>query len=46
MQGKRPGMLDIKGRKKHDAWASRRGMAGDVAKQAYVDVVNRLVAGG
>jgi acyl-CoA-binding protein len=40
--GSRPGMLDFKGRAKYDAWASRRGMATDGAKRAYVDVVARL----
>jgi acyl-CoA-binding protein len=40
--GARPGMLDFKGRAKFDAWASRRGMAKDAAKQAYVDAVARL----
>jgi diazepam-binding inhibitor (GABA receptor modulator, acyl-CoA-binding protein) len=40
--GSRPGMLDFKGRAKFDAWASRRGMTKDAAKQAYVDAVARL----
>ena len=44
--GKRPGMLDVRGRRKYDAWATRRGMGADAAKQAYVDRVDRLVAGG
>lgn len=40
--GSRPGMLDFKGRAKYDAWATRRGMSKDAAKQAYVDAVARL----
>jgi acyl-CoA-binding protein len=40
--GSRPGMLDFKGRAKYDAWATRRGMSKDAAKQAYVDTVARL----
>ncbi len=42
VQGARPGMLDIKGRKKFDAWAQRRGMAGEKAMQEYVALVGRL----
>lgn len=46
VKGSRPGMLDFKGRAKYDAWAERKGTSKDGAKQAYVDLVNRLVAGG
>jgi acyl-CoA-binding protein len=42
--GKRPGMLDVKGRAKYDAWAVRKGMAKDAAQKAYVELVERLVA--
>jgi acyl-CoA-binding protein len=45
VQGKRPGMLDIKGRAKFDAWTGRKGMTRDAAQQAYVTLVDRLVAG-
>lgn len=41
--GKRPGMLDVRGRAKHDAWASRAGMSRDDAKRAYVALVDELV---
>ena len=44
--GSRPGMLDFKGRAKYDAWASRKGMSKDAAKQAYVALVQRLVEQG
>jgi diazepam-binding inhibitor (GABA receptor modulating acyl-CoA-binding protein) len=41
--GARPGMLDFKGRAKFDAWSGRKGIAKDAAKQAYIELVNRLV---
>ena len=37
--GDRPGMLDLRGRAKYDAWAKRKGMAKDAAMQAYIDLV-------
>jgi diazepam-binding inhibitor (GABA receptor modulating acyl-CoA-binding protein) len=43
-QGKRPDMLDIRGRAKHDAWAKRKGMTKEAAMQEYVDLVAKLVA--
>ena len=43
--GKRPGMLDIKGKAKYDAWTQRKGMSQEEAKTAYVAVVDRLAAG-
>jgi acyl-CoA-binding protein len=36
VSGSRPGMLDLKGRAKYDAWASRKGMSRDDAMRAYV----------
>jgi diazepam-binding inhibitor (GABA receptor modulating acyl-CoA-binding protein) len=39
--GSRPGMLDVKGRAKFDAWAKRKGMTKDAAMQAYIDVVGK-----
>lgn len=42
VQGKRPGMLDIKGRKKYDAWAEKTGWSSDKAMQEYVSLVRRL----
>ena len=46
VKGSRPGMLDFKGRAKYDAWAARKGTPQDQAKQAYVDLVKRLVEAG
>ena len=43
--GKRPGMLDLKGRAKFDAWTSKKGMSRDAAMQAYVALVDKLLAG-
>lgn len=42
VQGKRPGLIDFKGRAKHDAWSTRAGMSSDAAMQAYIDLVARL----
>jgi acyl-CoA-binding protein len=42
--GKRPGMLNMVGRAKYDAWAGRKGMSKDAAMQAYVALVERLLA--
>jgi acyl-CoA-binding protein len=39
--GDRPGMMDLRGRAKYDAWGKRKGMAKDAAMQAYVDLVAR-----
>ncbi len=41
--GKRPGMLDVVGRAKYDAWAGRRGTDRSAAMQAYVALVASLV---
>ena len=46
VQGKRPGMLDLKGRAKYDAWAGRKGLAKDAAMQQYVALVDKLLRGG
>jgi acyl-CoA-binding protein len=46
VDGKRPGMLDVKGRAKFDAWAGKKGMSRDAAMQAYIDLVDRLLAAG
>ena len=39
--GARPGMLDLRGRAKHDAWAKRRGLAREAAMEAYIALVDR-----
>ena len=42
--GSRPGMLDMKGRAKYDAWAKKKGTAKDDAMTKYVALVDRLGA--
>lgn len=44
--GKKPGMLDFRGRAKYEAWESRKGMTREAAMDAYVAVVDRLARGG
>ncbi|RLB56968.1 MAG: acyl-CoA-binding protein [Deltaproteobacteria bacterium] len=43
VSGKRPGLLDMKGRAKYDAWASRRGMSTEQAMDGYVELVGNLL---
>ena len=45
VSGSRPGMLDLKGRAKYDAWAKAKGTAKDAAMSKYVALVDRLTAG-
>ncbi len=42
VRGERPGMMDIKGRAKYDAWAAIAGMPAEEAMQDYVDLVESL----
>ena len=42
--GKRPGMLDIKGRKKYDSWKSLKGMSKEQSMQEYIDLVKDLTS--
>ena len=44
VSGKRPGMLNIVGRAKYDAWAKRKGMSRDEAMQKYIDNVESVRA--
>jgi carboxylesterase len=44
VSGKRPGMLDLKGRAKYDAWAARKGLPREEAQRKYVELVTRLSA--
>jgi diazepam-binding inhibitor (GABA receptor modulator, acyl-CoA-binding protein) len=41
--GKRPGLLDLKGKAKYDAWATRKGMTKEAAMDEYVAVAKRLL---
>ena len=40
--GTRPGFTDMVGRAKWDAWNELKGQTSDVARQAYVDLVENL----
>lgn len=43
VSGSRPGMLDMKGRAKFDAWTKKKGISKDDAMTKYVALVDRLV---
>jgi acyl-CoA-binding protein len=42
IKGNRPGLLDLAGRAKYDAWSAKKGTGADKAMQAYVDLVEKL----
>jgi diazepam-binding inhibitor (GABA receptor modulator, acyl-CoA-binding protein) len=44
VDGKRPGMMDFKGRAKFDAWSEKKGMTKDAAMTSYVALVQKLSA--
>ncbi|MEY1661834.1 acyl-CoA-binding protein [Isoalcanivorax beigongshangi] len=44
VQGKRPGMLDVKGRAMYDAWAKLKGVGQQDARQRYIAKVSALLA--
>lgn len=44
VSGKRPGMLDVVGRAKYDAWAKLKGTTSDAAQASYVAKVQELLA--
>ncbi|XP_015515403.1 acyl-CoA-binding protein homolog [Neodiprion pinetum] len=39
----KPGMLDLKGKAKWNAWDSKRGTSQDAAKEAYIKFVDTLL---
>ncbi len=43
VRGSRPGMLDLKGRAKYDAWRACEGTSQAAAKARYVSLVGELV---
>ncbi len=45
VNGSRPGMLDLKGRAKYDAWAKKKGASKEDAMTKYVALVDRLAGG-
>ncbi len=43
VKGSRPGMLDMVGRAKYDAWAKLKGMSAEDAMKKYADKVAALL---
>lgn len=41
--GSRPGMLDLVGRAKYDAWAKIKGTSKDDAMTRYIAIVDKIV---
>jgi len=44
VSGSRPGLFDLKGRAKFDAWAGKKGASKDDAMKKYVALVGKLAA--
>jgi acyl-CoA-binding protein len=42
VEGSRPGMLDLKGRAKYDAWAKRKGVSKADAVKKYIALADKL----
>ena len=42
MSGSRPGLFDVKGRAKFDAWATQKGLSKEEAMKAYVGLADQL----
>ncbi|MCL4835575.1 MAG: acyl-CoA-binding protein [Caldilineaceae bacterium] len=40
--GKRPGLFDVVGRAKFDAWAGHKGLDKATAMQQYIDLISKL----
>lgn len=43
VSGSRPGMLDVKGRAKFDAWAKKKGLSSEAAMKDYLALVTKLI---
>lgn len=44
VKGSRPGMFDLKGRAKYDAWQALKGKSQNESQQAYIELVAQLLA--
>ncbi|MFT6147296.1 MAG: acyl-CoA-binding protein [Myxococcota bacterium] len=44
VSGKKPGMFDLKGRAKYEAWSGKSGLSNDQAKDEYIALVGTLTA--
>lgn len=42
VSGKKPGMLDFKGRAKYEAWEKQKGLSQEAAMEKYVTLVKKL----
>ena len=42
VKGSRPGMLDLKGRAKYDAWAKLKGKSSESCRVEYINLVETL----
>jgi acyl-CoA-binding protein len=40
----KPGMLDLKGKAKWEAWSSKKGVSKEAAMEAYIELVGKLKA--
>lgn len=40
--GSRPGLLDVKGRAKFDAWTKKKGLSTEAAMKDYIALVSKL----
>lgn len=45
VSGKKPGMLDVVGRAKYNAWEEKKGMSSEDAMQEYIDKLESLKQG-
>lgn len=43
VSGSRPGLLDLRGRAKYDAWSAKKGYSKDSAMTDYIALVARLL---
>lgn len=46
VEGRRPGLFDVAGGAKHDAWTRLKGTSKDEAMQSYIDFVDELLGHG
>lgn len=44
LKGSRPGLFDLKGQAKYDAWAKRKGQDQEACKQDYIKLVEKLLS--
>ncbi|MDM8515908.1 acyl-CoA-binding protein [Desulfobacterales bacterium HSG16] len=44
VSGKRPGLTNIKGRAKFDAWGKEKGKSNDDAMEEYIKLVQSLIS--